>query len=267
MGNAFRSIARQRDTNAVLLSIGLLIGYVVVAQGATLVLNAGTTLDGKARDVISEAVLAAGVVALIAGLSWWRSTGFTTPVPEWRHVRLLVLPVALTLIPFLGGVRSGIDAGLIGLLVVGYALNSIAEDGMFRGVMPHVLRNRGLLTATVLSSVLFGLAHFGNIVSRPDQSVAITSAQALGAATQGFGLVALRLANRTIWPVMAIHFLADLFGQVGGMPIVLSNVIESVVMLVYGIWIYRRYRADLEAELRVEDTSAVPADRARSRAA
>jgi hypothetical protein len=52
---------------------------------------------------------------------------------------------------------------------------------------------------------------------------------------------------------MVIHFLGDLFGQIGGMPVVLANVVESTVMLVYGIWIYRTYRADLQAELDAPD--------------
>jgi membrane protease YdiL (CAAX protease family) len=247
------SASRSRSIDPILGAVALLVAYVALAAGSTLVLNATTTLDGKARDLIAEAVLAAAVLALIGLFAWWRSTGFATPLPSWRHGRLVILPIALTFLPFLGGVKSGIDGSTIALLVVGYALNSLAEDGMFRGIMPRVLRSHGLLIATVISSVFFGLAHFGNILSRPDQSVAITAAQALGAGTQGFGLVALRLANATIWPVMLIHFLADLFGQLGGMPIVLANVIESVVMLVYGIWVYRRYRAEMAAELDVDD--------------
>jgi membrane protease YdiL (CAAX protease family) len=247
------AVSRARSDHPVLTSLALLAGFVVVAQGATVALNAFSTLDGKARDLASEALLAIVVVAIVAALGWWRSTGFATPTAEWRHLRLLILPIALTLLPFAGGVRSGIDGGLISLLVVGYILNSIAEDGMFRGIMPRVLRDRGLFVAVAVSSLFFGLAHFGNVISRPDQSVAITAAQALGAGTQGVGLVVLRLANATIWPVMLIHFLGDLFGQLGGMPIVLSNVIESTVMLVYGIWIYRRYRSDLAEELRQGD--------------
>ena len=158
------------------------------------------------------------------------------------------------MLPFLGGVRN-VEASTIGLLVVGYALNSIAEDGMFRGIVPRVLRSRGLLGAVVLSSLLFGLAHFGNIVSRPDQSIAITAAQALGAFTQGIGLVAVRLATDTIWPVMLVHFLGDLFGQMGGLPIVLSNVIESTVMLAFGVWIYRRHRTDMQRSLLANDAA------------
>jgi membrane protease YdiL (CAAX protease family) len=247
------SVSRSGSVDPILTALGCLIAFAVVANAGTLILDAVTALDGKARDVLSEAALAAFVLVVIAALAWWRSTGFSTPRPAWRHLRLLVLPIALTLLPFLGGVKAGVDGSTIALLVVGYALNSVAEDGMFRGIMPRVLRGRGLLAAVVVSSVFFGLAHFSNILSRPDQSVAITAAQALGAGTEGIGLVALRLANATIWPVMVIHFLGDLFGQIGGMPVVLANVVESTVMLVYGIWIYRTYRADLQAELDAPD--------------
>ena len=236
----------------ILLAVGLLAAFEVVSIGGTLVLDRVSDLDGKARDLIVEALLAAGVVGLIAVLGWWRSTAFSTPIREWRNLRLLVLPLALTLLPFLGGVRN-VETSTIGLLVIGYALNSIAEDGMFRGIVPRVLRSRGLLVAVVVSSLLFGLAHFGNIVSRPDQSVAITAAQALGAFTQGIGLVAVRLATDTIWPVMLVHFLGDLFGQLGGLPIVPSNVIESSVMLVFGIWVYRRHRGEMERSLLASD--------------
>jgi membrane protease YdiL (CAAX protease family) len=237
----------------------------MVAIGATLVLDRVSDLDGKTRDLIVEGLLAAGVVGLIAVLGWWRSTAFSTPIREWRNLRLLVMPLALTLVPLLGGVRS-VETSTLGLLVIGYALNSIAEDGMFRGIVPRVLRSRGLLVAVIVSSLLFGLAHFGNIVSRPDQSVAITAAQALGAFTQGIGLVAVRLAMDTIWPVMLVHFLGDLFGQIGGLPIVLSNVIESTVMLAFGVWVYRRHRREMERSLLADDaqTSAMPVTRSTS---
>lgn len=235
----------------ILLAVGLLFAFEVVSIGATLVFDRVSGLDGKARDLVVEALLAAGVAGLIAALGWWRSTAFSTG--HSRNLRLLILPLALTVLPLLGGVRN-VETSTIGLLVVGYALNSIAEDGMFRGIVPRVLRSRGLLVAVVLSSLLFGLAHFGNIVSRPDQSVAITAAQALGAFTQGIGLVVVRLVMDTIWPVMLVHFLGDLFGQLGGLPIVLSNVIESTAMLVFGIWVYRGHRTELEQSLLATDT-------------
>ena len=244
------------------IAIGLLIVFELVANGATLVLNAVGAIDGKTRDLVVEALLALLVLGIIATRGWWRSTGFSTPRRDWRHMRLLILPFALTLLPFAGGFK-GTDGSTLAVLVVGYGLNSIAEDGMFRGVIPRVLRDRGLLVAIVLSSFLFGLAHFGNIISRPDQSVAITAAQAFGSFTEAIGITAIRFATDTIWPVMAVHFLADLFGQLGGAPIVLWHVVYSVILLVYGIWVYRRYRTDMERSLHAVDgpmeaTSTVP---------
>jgi uncharacterized protein len=233
-------------------AIGLLVLFELVANGATLLLGVITSLDGKARDLVTEVLLAGLVLGLVAVLGWWRATGFSTPVREWRHPWLILLPLALTLLPFTGGFK-GVDGSTLLLLVIGYALNSLAEDGMFRGIVPHVLRDRGLVTAIVLSSLLFGLAHFGNIVSRPDQSVAITAAQAFGSFTEAIGVVAIRLAMRSLWPVMGVHFLADLFGQVGGAPVVLWHVAYSVALLVYGIWIYRRYQDELAAELNVDE--------------
>lgn len=240
------------SSRPILVAIGLLLAFELIANGATLVLGATGVLDGKARDLVTEALLALFVVGIVASRGWWRSTGFTTPVSGWRHRRLLVLPLVLTLLPFSGGF-AGTDGGTFAILVVGYGLNSIAEDGMFRGVVPRVLRDRGLLVAVVLSSLLFGLAHFGNLISRPDQSVAITAAQAFGSFTEAIGITALRLATDTIWPVMLIHFLADLFGQLGGAPVVLWHVVYSVILMVYGIWIYRRYRTDMERSLHAAD--------------
>ncbi len=242
----------------VLLAVALFVLFEVVSNGATLALNAATTLDGKARDLLTEVLLAATVLAIVGALGWWRSTGFATPVADWRNRRLIVLPLLLTLLPFTGGFR-GADGGMLGVLLVGYALNSIAEDGMFRGIVPRVLRDRGLVTAIVLSSLLFGLAHFGNILSRPDQSVAITAAQALGSFTEAIGVMAVRLAMGTLWPVMLVHFLADLFGQLGGAPVVAWHVVYSIAFLVYGVWVYRRHRAQMLESLQAADSGRAPA--------
>jgi hypothetical protein len=39
---------------------------------------------------------------------------------------------------------------------------------------------------------------------------------------------------------------------------VLSNVIGSTAMLLYGSWVYRRHRADLERSLLAADDEGVP---------
>lgn len=236
-----------RSPRPPLLAIGLAVGFVAVAAAGTLGLAAvAPGIDDRTRDLLVEVLLALLVVGIIAGLGWRREVGING-IRAWRHPRLLVIPLLLVLLPFLGGLR-GVDAGTVAFLVVGYTLNSVAEDGLFRGILPRILRPSGLAWVVVLSSVLFGLAHFGNLLSRPDQSVAITAAQALGAFSEGIGLIALRLVNRSVIPVMIVHALGDLFLQLGGLPIVPVNVVQSVLFLVFGIWLLRRYRTEIAAD-------------------
>lgn len=231
----------------VIVAIGIWLAFLALSIGGTLALGAlAPGLVGKGRDLIVEVALAAFALVIIAARGWRRELGLTSP-RTWAHPRLLIFPALVLLIPFLGGVRA-VDGSTIVLLVVGYTLNAVAEDGVFRGILPQVLRPRGLVWVVVLSSLLFGLSHFGNILSRPDQSVAITAAQALGAFTDGIGLVAIRLAMRSVVPVMILHLLGDLFFQLGGLPIVPANVINSVLILLFGLWVLRRHRAELAAE-------------------
>ena len=232
------------ERRPIVWAILLAVGFLAVSTLGTLGLNAAIpSVDGKNRDLIVELILAGFVLAIVGILGWRRDVGING-LSEWRHLSLLILPLLIVFIPFVGGFEST-DSATLGVLLIGYAANSIAEDGMFRGIIPRVLRSRGLIWVVVVSSLLFGLAHFGNILSRPDQSVAITAAQAVGAFSEGIGLVAIRLATRTVIPVMVIHFLSDLFLQLGGFPTIPANVIQSVVMLIFGVWILRRYRREL----------------------
>lgn len=235
------------DSRPVASAVLLALAFVAVAAVGTLLLNALVpALEGKNRDLLVEVALAVFVLALIAALRWWRDVGLVGP-SEWRHIGLVAVALLITLLPFVGGFK-GVDATSFGVLAFGYAANSIAEDGMFSGLLPRVLRSRGLVVAVVVSAALFGLAHYGNLLSRPDQSFAITSAQAVGVFTSGIGFIAIRLATRSLVAVMVVHYLFDLFLQLGGMPSILANVIMSTLLLIFGIVVLRRYRTEI-AEL------------------
>jgi membrane protease YdiL (CAAX protease family) len=227
-----------------LAAISLAVAFAAISAGGIILLgNLAPSLEGKSRDLIVEVLLALFVVGTIALLHWWRDVGLSGPA-SWRHLSILAVPALVVLIPFAGGFK-GADAGTLGLLVVGYAVNSVAEDGMFSGLLPRILQSRGLVMAVTVSALLFGLVHFGNILSRPDQSVAITAAQAVGVFTSGIGYIAVRLVTRSLIPVMVVHFLLDLFLQLGGAPVILANVIQSTLLLVFGIWALRHYRREI----------------------
>ena len=94
-----------------------------------------------------------------------------------------------------------------------------------------------LWRAVLISSLLFGLGHLGNSVLRGISP--IIAAQAFGAGVQGVGFAALRLRTNTIWPLIAIHALHDLFLQMGTLPIPLVEVPIDTILLVYGIFLLR----------------------------
>lgn len=248
MGSVAMGAADERassmEARPIVGAISLAVAFAIISAGGVILLGALVpTLEGKNRDLIVEILLAVFVVSVIAALRWWRDVGFTSP-SAWRHLSILVVPALVVLIPFAGGFK-GADTGTLGLLLVGYAFNSLAEDGMFSGLLPRILRSRGLVTAVTVSALLFGLVHFGNILSRPDQSVAITAAQAVGVFTSGIGYIAIRLVTRSLIPVLVVHFVLDLFLQLGGAPVVLANVIQSTLLLVFGIWALRHYRREI----------------------
>jgi membrane protease YdiL (CAAX protease family) len=195
----------------------------------------GYSVTGLSQSLVLVLVSAAVLVGVLAALKWWRLAGFSHP-REWRQLRLYWLPVVLLGVPFVGGVRP-LTADALGVLVVAYAATAVFEEGLWRGVMLGLLRPTGLWRAVLVSSLLFGLGHLGNSALRGPS--AIIAAQAFGAAVQGVGFAALRLRTNTIWPLIVLHAVHDLFLQMGVLPIPLVEVPIDTALLIYGIVVLR----------------------------
>jgi membrane protease YdiL (CAAX protease family) len=174
-------------------------------------------------------VLAIGVGAA----RWWHAVGYT-PTTQWRDTAWLAIPALLTLAPLVMGIKT-LDASTYGVLIAGYALTGFAEETMFRGVLVKVLEKRSPLMIATITAILFGLVHLGNIVIRGE--VAITLAQAVGAAAFGFGYAALRLRTNTIVPLIVTHALTDLFLQMGNLPLIPVAVGQDVVLFAVGLYL------------------------------
>ena len=93
--------------------------------------------------------------------------------------------------------------GLIFALFIG-----IDEEFFSRGFIYASLEGYGVLVATVISSVHFGLLHLGNIFWG-GQSVSYTLAQVLTAASFGYLAVGLMLYTGSIWFPILLHGLID----------------------------------------------------------
>jgi hypothetical protein len=70
-------------------------------------------------------------------------------------------------------------------------------------------------------------------------SPAFVVAQAFGTACFGVGFAALRLRTGTIWPLLVLHMLTDLFGQLARLPVTPFLMTQDVVLLAYGLYLVR----------------------------
>jgi membrane protease YdiL (CAAX protease family) len=178
-------------------------------------------------------------------LGWWRVTGFNRPA-EWRELGLLVLPAIIIIVPPLVLGVKPIEPGTLAFLSLGYLLTGFREETLYRGILLRVLLPKGTMRAALISSVLFGLAHFSNLLVRSNP--AIVAAQALGAFCDGFGFAALRIRTNTIWFLILLHAIHDLLLQLTNLPAIPLDVAQVTLLLLYGIYLLRKHK-DLDVQM------------------
>lgn len=239
--------------------------------GAVLALAVGTglllglvapSLDGTQRALVGVVVLTAFALLIARGGWTWTELGVTLrEVGRARGLLAVLLLVALA--PLCLGVRS-VGAGELSVLVAGYALTGVTEELLWRGVALRILTPLGANRAVVIAAALFGAVHLANVVYR--DNLVLVLAQVWGAFCFGLAYGAVRRRLTSIVPLMALHALTDLAAAVGAVPKIPVLVGEDTILLVLGIWLLRRQRAEerLLDALRIgrtghEDAVATPA--------
>lgn len=226
--------ARRPVTAATLLAVAFIIIGTVIGALATAVAPPVAQLP----DFIALGGLIVALIAVVSALGWWRLIGFNRPA-EWRELRLLWLPAAVVLVlPLVKGITLP-TMGTLAFWIVGYTLTGFYEEALVRGVILRVLRPRGSTQAVLISALLFGLLHASNLVLR---NPVIVLAQMVGAASEGVGLAALRLRTNTLWTVIAVHAVEDLVLKLSALPVIPVNVVQSIIMLAYGLYLLRGLR-------------------------
>jgi hypothetical protein len=218
--------------------------------------------DDRVLSVVQDAGQYALALGLLAGLAWWRRTGFTT-LPRAR-VLLLLLPLlifpALQALAFRLGTRDGVQLTVI---VEAAIAAGVTEEAVFRGVILQALAPLGRFRAAGLSAALFGLVHLVNLAAGADPLATID--QIIGAMGLGFAFAAVVLATGSIWPAIVIHAGMDLLGMltVGDVvnrqapattaPTLVVEVVIAALFVAYGAWLLRR-----QVRRAVPPGSAVP---------
>lgn len=104
---------------------------------------------------------------------------------------------------------------VIGFIFYNLAI-AVSEEFLFRGVMFTQMldswknKKNFIWVAIVISSIIFGLRHFLNLITTPNTLVT-TIGQVFFTFMAGFYLCAVYLRTHNIWICIIIHFLEDLF--------------------------------------------------------
>ena len=201
-------------------------------------LAAKTLLSQYQPDFVTLVALSVLVALALTVLGWWKVAGFNAPT-EWREVGLVIIPFLIVMgLPFLRGFNTD-NLNSLAYLVVGYAMTGFMEEGLMRGIVLRVLKPLGITRSVVISSILFALLHMTNFLFR---NPFIVLAQMLGAFVHGIGLAAIRLRTNTIWFVVILHGLHDLFLKYTNFPAIPLDVVQVTLIMIYGVYILRTWK-------------------------
>lgn len=229
------------EDRPVLSAVVIFVVYLIVATAFGLA--AKTLLPQFQPEFIALLGMSALVALALSALGWWKAAGFNAPT-EWRDSRLMIVPFLIVLgLPFLMGIKTT-DAGTFIYLLIGYALTGFMEEGLMRGIVLRVLKPTGTTHSVVISSLLFGLIHIGNLLYRNPM---IVFAQMIGAFVHGIGLSAIRLRTNTIWYPVILHGLHDLALKYTNFPAIPLDVVQVTLLMIYGIYLLRGWKNPEEA--------------------
>lgn len=199
------------------LIVTLIYGIIIFGPGA---LGFGSDAEpaNGAEAAISgwwiQVILIVFLTAVVGLFGWWKQVGFIRHTHK-GSLKFLSFPLLLTAVFFVFGLiaSKGSYAGATGItqiltLLAFTAMVGYTEETMFRGILFFGSTNRFKeLAGAILSSVLFDLFHFLNLIG--GQGFGFTVSQVVHAFSDGFMYAALRLMTGSLWPTMVLHALWD----------------------------------------------------------
>jgi membrane protease YdiL (CAAX protease family) len=194
---------------------------------------------GKIKLVAFASTLLVPVI-LAQAFGLWRDLGL-------QRIRLtpLFFLSLLACVPFLLlGLRVPSDTSIGGAIGI-QAVNALAEELLFRGVVFALLLKLPLARALIINAVLFGAMHLIHGVMDGDWAAA--GHQALMTTMGGLMFVAVRADTRSLWPPIVLHMLLNLSvifsdgeaARTAGTLVIADTASRALQVLVFGWFIWR----------------------------
>lgn len=185
-----------------------LLGLVVVIVGARIL-----GLPEFPVRIAATAVTTIVPLYFIWKIGWWEDSGF---VGTTQNALTLTVPVIFMFFALVLYGTVDMEAGRVNFLLVAVLLTGLSEEAIFRGLFMRAFLPHGKWRAVLLTSVLFGAAHFvqslGGLMTLQDNLMQIAEAIIYGIL---YGAVRLRVNN--ILPLIILHAYGDLFYATSGL--------------------------------------------------
>ena len=214
-----------------ILGVAIAAGFLLVMDGATFLASWFMILSGYGMTVVSEltasvyiliVLLALGYIGVFAKMGEGLLTGFY--IGGFMTVYCIYEIIGQFYIQSMSGDGQVQPVVQIFLFAVAMFLIGFNEELVFRGIILNLFLDKfgnskkGIVTATVLSSVIFG-------------AVASALVQAIQAAVLGGLLAAIYLRSGNIWIVIVAHALTDFASMLSSGIYGMGDAIDSINQL------------------------------------
>ncbi|NLN96907.1 MAG: CPBP family intramembrane metalloprotease [Eubacteriaceae bacterium] len=193
------------------------------------------------------AITLAFIVGLFFGkklLGSYKALGLKRPVIGKVKDFLYFIPLFLVeLIPLYFGFEPELSLGLVLSLVMLTLVIGFAEELYFRGIIGKLLESKGLVLAVFLSSFLFSIGHFANLLG--GKEMLVTLLQVIFAFSFGLVAIALRFATDSIlipilWHVVHNFIAMSTIGNDQSGAIV-AGALQFSILVVYMVYLWLKF--------------------------
>lgn len=190
------------------------------------------------------------ISVFVAVIYLWRSgsnfadRGFRAIQKGANASALYYIPaVIMELVGFAVGF-SNLNIRLI-LVVLFFTLAvGFAEEIYFRGFILKALEVKGIKKAILISSVIFGVTHLGNLIG--GANVLYTVIQVIFAFVFGIVFAEVFYLTKSLIPVILWHFLHDFTSIIQKDPnineLIVFAAIQTVILIIYAVYMWKRIK-------------------------
>jgi hypothetical protein len=191
--------------------------------------------DQLTRYFINKGLFAVALLAMLAKWDGLRNYGFKRGKSWWFLLPAAPILILTTLVMANPEAQYGFDlVTALGWILVTIFIG-IGEEGLFRGLLWRALEERGVLTTSLVTSVLFGSIHLGWVFE--GMPLHIVASQVVFGVGMGMMFAAVRLVSGSLLAAILLHAFFDsgMLIASGGVQEIYDDTMSVARLLVPGI--------------------------------